>query len=295
MKGFLILSLLIQGLIASGQEKLILFTGNFDQAIDSAKKVDMDILLITKSLSCQVFESFKKRLINDNESIEFLNTSLIVFEYDMDNATDNVKKKMKKYYHSWRGFPQLYFIDKNEKLISDLTYPLSIEQKQQLEIWKNYRNIEQDWKRIKCVRKRRTIDYNGLIEFITYRQIKHSSFDLIQIKKVLNKYFRNIDSTQYFSNKNWNLINKYITIYSNPQVFDLVAKYKSDFQKNFGDSVISNYLIENYQRYIYWRKPKVVDKMAKKYPYHSVPEAIQAIDIYRKNNIMRSFIDYSSN
>lgn len=46
MKGFLILSLLIQGLIASGQEKLILFTGNFDQAIDSAKKVDMDILLI---------------------------------------------------------------------------------------------------------------------------------------------------------------------------------------------------------------------------------------------------------
>ena len=144
MKGFLILSLLIQGLIASGQEKLILFTGNFDQAIDSAKKVDMDILLITKSLSCQVFESFKKRLINDNESIEFLNTSLIVFEYDMDNATDNVKKKMKKYYHSWRGFPQLYFIDKNEKLISDLTYPLSIEQKQQLEIWKNYRNIEQD-------------------------------------------------------------------------------------------------------------------------------------------------------
>lgn len=210
IRGFLILSLFTHGLIACGQEKIILSTGNFDQVIDSAKKVDKDIFLITKSLSCHVFEQFKERLIKDNESIAFLNANLIVCEYDMDNASDNVRKRMKKYYHSWRGFPQLYFIDKNEQLISDLTYPLSIDQHQQLEIWKNYKNIEHDWKRIKRLKNKKSIDYNSLIEFITYRQIKYSSFDLIQIKKVLDKYFRSVNSTQYFSSQNWSLINKYM-------------------------------------------------------------------------------------
>lgn len=167
MKKLLILLLLAKCLAGFCQEELKLFTGSFDQAIDSAKKTDKDIFLITRSLSCHVFGKFKAILTVDKESIAFLNTNFLVYEYDMDNASDDEKKRMKKYYHSWRNFPQLYFIDKNEKLISDLLYPLKIEHNRQLEIWKDYKNIETDWEEIKHSKNNKTIDYNELIDYIT--------------------------------------------------------------------------------------------------------------------------------
>jgi len=292
MKRILIVLLLVKSLTGFSQEELNLFSGNFDQALDSAKNFNKDIFLITRSFNCQVFEKFNTILTSDKESIEFLNANLIVYEYDMDKASDAEKKRMKKYYHSWRGFPQLYFIDKNENLISDLAYSLNIDQRQQLEIWKDYKNIEFNWKKIKRFKNNKSIDYNNLNEFLTYRQIKYSSFDLIQINNVLDKYFKNLDSTLYSTKQNWDLIQKYVAIYSNPKIFDLVAKYKSDFQKNIGDSVISEYLLSNYQSYIDLRKPKKVDKIAEKYPYNSVPEAIKAIEIYRRNKKIQSLIQY---
>lgn len=295
MKKLLILLLLAKCLPGFCQDELKLFTGDFDQAIDSAKMIDKDIFLITRSLSCHVFEQFKAILTDDKESIAFLNTNFLVYEYDMDNASDDEKKRMKKYYHSWRGFPQLYFIDKNEKLISDLLYPLKIEHKRQLEIWKDYKNIETDWEKIKHSKNNKTIDYNELIDYITYRQIKYSSFDLIQIKNILDTYFNNLDSAQYCKEQNWDLIQKYVTIFSNPEIFDLVAKYKSDFQKNIGDSIISSYLSYNYLRNIDWRKPEKVEKIASSYPYNSVPEAINAIEAYRKNKKVQSLIQFPKN
>lgn len=287
MRRFLIILFLTHKLTGFSQEKLTLFEGNFDQAIDSAQKVDKDIFLITKGL-CPAFENFTARLTNDSESVEFLNKNFIVYEYNMDNSSEIEKKRMKKYYHSWRGFPQLYFIDKNENLISDISYPLSIEQKKQLEIWKNYKTIESDWTNIKRVKSNNNIDYNSLIEFLTYRQIKYSSFDLIQISNVLDKYFKSIDSAEYYSKRNWFLIQQYVTISSNPKIFDLVAKHKNEFQISHGDSIISDYLLGNYQQFISWRKPEKVNKMAKKYPYNSVPEAIQAIEIYRSNKELQT-------
>lgn len=295
MKIILIVLLLAQSLTGISQEELKLFTGDFDQAIDSAQKLDKDIFLITRSNSCHVFEKFQDIITNDKEIIEFLNANLIVYEYDMDKASDDEKKSMKKYYHWWLGFPQLYFIDKNEKLISDISYSLAIEQNRQLEIWKTYKSIEADWKEIKQLKKSKTINYYDLDKYITYRQIKYNPFDLIQIKNILDTYFENLDSTQYSTVQNWELIQKYVTIHSNPEIFDLVAKYKSNFQENIGDSVISEFLSDNYQRDINWRKPEKVDKLAEKYPYNSVPEAIKAIETYRKNKEIQSLINYSKN
>jgi thioredoxin-related protein len=295
MKRLLIVFFLAQGLTVFSQGELRLFTGDFDQAIDSAQKSDKDIFLITRSFKCHVFEKFKAILTSDKASIEFLNTNFIVYEYDMDKATDDERMRMKMYYHSWRGFPQLYFIDKNEKLISDLNYALKIEQSQHLEIWKDYKNIESDWKEIKRLKNNKTIDYNNLNTFLTYRQIKYSPYDLIQIRRVLDVYFKNLDSTQYSDKQNWDLIQKYVTVYSNPEIFDLVAKNKPDFQKSVGDSIVSSYLSFNYQRYIAWRKPEKVNKMAERYPYNSVPEAIKAIEAYKRNKEMKPLIQYSDN
>jgi hypothetical protein len=294
MKRLFIVLMLVQSLTGFGQEELKLVTSDFDLVLDSAKKLDKDIFLITRSFKCHVFEKFKTILTNDKVSIKYLNANFIIYEYDMDKASDDEKKRMRKYYHSWRGFPQLYFIDKNEKLISDLDYPLRIEQQEHLEIWKDYRNIETNWKRIKHLNKCKNFDYDELKQYLTYRQIKYSSFDLIQIKNILDKYFENLDSINYSTKQNWDLIQKYITIYSNPEIFDLVAKHKSDFQKNIGDSIIYNYLSYNYLKYIDWRKPEKVDKIAKKYPYNTIPEAIGAIEIYKKSKNIQSLIEYST-
>jgi thioredoxin-related protein len=295
MKSVLIVLFLFQHLSGFSQEKLNLFRGSFAQALDSAKKVDKDIFLITKSLTCHVFEEFNARIIANNETIMFLNENFIVFVYDKDKSSEKEDKRMKNYYHSWRGFPQLYFIDKNEKLITDLVYTLSIEQQEQLKIWKTYKSIEKDWKSIKYLRKNKIIDYNDLTDFLTYRQIKYSPFDLIQISGILDKYFKNLDSAQYCSKQNWELIKNYVSLRSNPDIFDLVAKHKTDFQKNYGDSIISDYLLSNYQQDIYWRKPEKVDKIAEKYPYDSIPEAIQAIETYKKNKQIQSLVKDAEN
>lgn len=290
MKRILILLLLAICLSGFSQEELRLFTGDFDQALDSAKKIDRDIFLITRSLSCHVFEKFKRILTDDKESIDFLNTNFIIYEYDMDKAFNDEKKRMKKYYHSWRGYPQLYFIDKNEELISDLNYPLTIEHKRQLEIWKDYKNIESNWEEIKHLKKNKTINYNDLNKYLAYRKMKYSSFNLIQIKNILDTYFRNLDSIQLCKEQNWDLIQKYITIHSNPEIFDLIVKNRLHFQNIIGDSIVSSYLSYNYQIYIDWAKPEKVEEIALRYPYNSVPEAINAIETYRRKKMLQPLV-----
>ena len=54
--------------------------------------------------------------------------------------------------------------------------------------------------------------------------------------------------------------------------------------------IYSNFFYtNNYQRNIDWRKPEKVDKLAEKYPYNSVPEAIQAVETYRKKKLFKIF------
>ena len=142
MKRSIIVILILFYLTGFSNPKLNIFHDSFDQAIDSAKTLNKDIFFITRSLSCPVFEKFETRIDRSEETIEFLNSNFIIFEYDMDNASQIEKKRLKNYYHSWRGFPQLYFIDKNEKLISDMIYSLNFSQQAQLTLWKNYKKGE---------------------------------------------------------------------------------------------------------------------------------------------------------
>ena len=295
MKKLIVVLFIFISLSGYSQSKLRLFNGSFDQALDSAKIKGKHIFFITRSESCHVFEKFHAIVYNDNLTVEFLNANFIVFEYDMDKASNAEKKRLKKYYHSWRGFPQLYFIDENEKLITDLIYPLLINQKTHLDLWKGYKNIESDWKKIKKYKRKNKIDFECLKQYLTYRQIKYSSFDLIQISNILDKYFKNIDSSEYNLEYNWYLFQDYISIYSNPKVFDLVARNKLAFQETNGDKVVSDYLLENYQQYISWRKPEKVEKLANKYPYNSVPEAMKAIELYKKSQLIQSIIKHIDN
>jgi hypothetical protein len=209
----------------------------------------------------------------------------------MDKASETEKKKLKKYYHSWRGFPQLYFIDKNGNLISDLNYPLRINQETHLSVWRDYKNIELNWKRIKKTKRNNDIDLDFLKQYLPYREIKYSSFDLIQISNVLDKYFKRLDSSQYYLEVNWFLFDDYISIVSNPKLFDCVAKNRAAFQKLNGDSIVSNYLSRNYRDYISWRKEEDVDKMAEKYPYNSIQEAKESIEDYKKLKDLKSLFD----
>ena len=293
MRGLLFVLIISFCQFGFGQNKLLLFEGNFDEALRLAQSQDKDIFFITRSISCPVFEVFKENIGNDKETIEFLNKQFIVFEFDMDNANDVELKRLKKYYHSWRGFPQLYFIDKNEKLISDINYPLNIGIKKNLEIWRNYKNIEASWKSIKIGNKKKVIDFETLNQFLTYRQIKYSSFDLIQIKNSIDKYFKNIDTTLYSDNQHWFIIKNYVTIFSNPEIFDFVARHKSDFQTKNESKEVIEYLQENYKQFINWRKEEGVIKLSKKYPFNTIPEAKEAVDQYIKYKSI--FHTYDSN
>ena len=133
MKTILISLFLITSFSNFSQNQLHYFKGSFDQALDAAKTQNKDIFFITRSKSCPVFDVFNEEINADEETISYLNEHLIVFEFDMDKASENEIKSLKNYYNSWKGYPQLYFIDKNENLISDITYSLSYNQKQQLE------------------------------------------------------------------------------------------------------------------------------------------------------------------
>jgi thioredoxin-related protein len=295
MKRLIIASFILISLSGFSQSRLKIFSGSFNQAIDSARTLDKDIFFITKSISCPVFEKFKAIVENDDETVEFLNTHFIIYEYDMDKASNVQKKRLKKYYHSWRGFPQLYFIDKDEKLITDLNYPLKINQETHLALWKDYINIESNWERIKKEKRKNEIDFEFLMKYLTYRQIKYNPQDLIQIKNILDKYFKKVSPNEYHLERNWKLFQNYITIYSNPELFDLVARNKLAFQESNGYKIVSDYLLWNYKQYINWRKPEKVEKLAKKYPYNSVLEAKNAIELYRKAKSMQTVIKQIDN
>ncbi len=63
-------------------------------------------------------------------------------------------------------------------------------------------------------------------------------------------------------------------------LFDFVAKNRKSFQIENGEQEVSDYLLQNYQNDIRWRKPENVKKLADKYPYNTIPEAQKAIELY---------------
>ena len=263
------------------QECINYHNGNFDSALIEAKKSNKNIFFITRSESCSVFGVFKENLKQDSETIKFLNKEFVVFEFDMDKASEKETKRLKKYYHSWRGFPQLYFIDKNEKLISDIIYTLNYSHNENLSIWKNYKQIENQWKVTKR-NKRNNLNLENLTKFLLYRQIKYSPFDLMQTQNVIGKYFKKIDEQNYSNSENWVLFEKHIKHYSNPALFDFVARNKIDFQNKNGTKKVSIYLSRNYVEMVSWKSNEARKIAVNEYPFNTISEAKMALENYKE-------------
>lgn len=282
MKNTLIILIFLIVCKGFSQDSISYFNGDFDSALKKSKKINKNIFLITRSESCHVFGTFKQSITQDLETIKFLNSEFIVYEFNMDSTTEEETKRLKKYYHSWRGFPQIYFIDKNEKLISTINYNLKYSQKENLDVWRNYMQIESDWKTIKKA-KNNNLTLENLKKFLFYREIKYSPYDLMQMNNVIEEYFKSIAEKNYSDNQNWILFEKYITIYSNPDLFDFVAKNKDSFQKEIDSETVSKYLSRNYYEFVSRKSEEDRKMLAFEYPFNSIEEAKNALNSY--NNI----------
>lgn len=257
------------------------FTGDFDSALAEAGKTNKNIFFITRSDSCSLFERFTQNISDDSETIQFLNDEFIVFEFDVDKANDKLKKRLKKYYHSWRGFPQIYFIDSNENLISDIVYSDedNISHKANLDLWKNYKTIEEDWKTLKHS-KRNNLTLNNLRRFLFFREVKYSAFSFFQKINTIKKYFKKIEPKDYSKTENWVLFEDYITHRDYPKLFDFVAQNKKDFQNTVGNERVSKYLMRNYMQMLSWKSKEDREKAINEYPFNTISEAKQAIKNY---------------
>lgn len=278
------------------QNNLQIFEGSFDSALIQAKIQNRNIFFITRSESCHVFKKFRTKIENDSNSYKFLNDEFIIFEYDMDHSNKAKDKRLKKYYHSWRGFPQIYFLDTNEKIITEIVYALKINQDEHLTIWKEYNSFNNTWKSIKKEKRKRKhdndLDYDFTYKYILYRQIKNNSFEYLQIQNILTHYLSNIDTSELVMEHNWELIQKYGTLFSlNPKLIDIIARNEQAFKKNIGDSIVSEYLKDKYYCNLSGRKEKKIDKMATKYPYNTIEEAIEAIRIYKRNKVVQNIFN----
>jgi len=287
---------LLTSIVIFSQNNLQIFEGCFDSALIKANIQNKNIFFITRSESCPVFGKFRTTIENDKNTYDFLNSEFIVFEYDLDHTSKTDFKRLKKYYHSWRGFPQIYIINKNENIITEILYPLNISQDEQLIAWKEYKTLNNKWKSIKTEKRKRKhnndIDYDFIYKYVLYRQIIYNSFDCFQIQKILTYYLSNIDTSELVKEQNWELIEKYGTAFSlNHKLIDIIATNKQSFQKNIGDSIISEYLQDKYYSNLLGRKEKKIDKMAKKYPYNTVVEAQEAIQMYKRNKVTQNLFN----
>ena len=100
------------------------------------------------------------------------------------------------------------------------------------------------------------------------------------IADAIDKYFKHAPEEELFCKKNWKLYEEYVTIYSNPEIFDFLVDNKQSFQQVVGDTCVSSYLLTNYINSVWYKKENKVERMAKQYPYNEVPEAKKAIEIY---------------
>ena len=279
---FLIVFLWISTFLWS-QNNLQIFDADFDSALIQAKIQNKNIFFITKSLSCPNYDIFEKNINKDAETIDFLNEEFIIFIYDMDHSTKEQDKRLKSYYSSWRGFPQLYIVNVQEKVMSSLDYSNYLAHKSQLEVWKDYKNIETNWKLLKKRSKRDGFTYDQLIEYIQYRELIYSSFRDIQMNKRVAWYLNGINTEDRFERKNWLLFKQFVHLNhlgSDEDLFDFVAQNKIAFQKINGQEEVAEYLINDYYLNVKYKKEKKVNKMAQQYPYNTIEEAKEALRLY---------------
>jgi hypothetical protein len=276
------------------QSNFHIFKGTFDSCIIHAKNQNRNIFFITRSESCHVFDKFRTAIEADTNTINFLNTEFVVYEWDMDNTNDSQYKRLKKYYHSWRGFPQIYCLTNEESVIAEFVYSTKILHEDHLKIWKNYKNTINDWKKIKNKSKSKSFSYDELWEYIIYREMIYNVFGEIQINKRVSSYFEGIDTVLYPLRKHWILFKRHINLNdlgTNPELFDYVARNKVEFEKENDPKEVSDYLYNIYYSNLLGKKEKRIEKMSKKYPYNTIDEAKKAILNYKRNLIIQNIFD----
>ena len=276
------------------QNNLQIFQGSFDSALIQAKFQNKNIFFITKSESCPVFEKFRIEIDSDSNTFNFLNNEFIIYEWDMDHTSKSDYKRLKKYYHSWRAFPQIYFLTEKESVIAEFCYSIKVKHENQLELWKDYKNTEKEFGKLKKLSKKDSISYEKLWNYISYRDMIYSSFGDIQINKRVSWYFDGIDTVNYALKKNWILFKRHVNLNAlgtNPELFDFVARNKITFQEENGEKEVEDYLFNIYYSNLLGSKEKKIDKMATKYPYNTIEEAQEAIQTYKRNKITQNLFN----
>lgn len=298
MKRLLIILFLISTLTGYSQIELNVNAGDFSKALDSALKIDKKILLITGDNNCGYYLNFVENVLSDSSIISYLNSEFITLIFRADKADKEAKKRMKKYNKSWPGWPQFYVLNSNEKLIADFSYPHYTSNEQFLEILKDYLTIEEKWLELKIISKKELLSLDQLKQYIVMRDLNYSSFGEIHINKQVSKYINGLDNQDRFKAENWFLFKRYVNMYDlglDKNLFDFVAKNKKSFQIENGEQEVSDYLLQNYQNDIRWRKPEKVKKLADKYPYNTIPEAQKAIELYWASKNIQNTIKSTNN
>jgi len=292
MRYLLISTLFLINLNVFSQSGLRLFKGNLDQAFDSAKILNKDVLLIVGSDYCGYYVDFTKYVMSDSNIVSLFNSQFITYLFMADDADKAQKKRFKKYNRSWPGWPQFYFLDSNEKMIANLSYPKYTSNQEFIDLLKSYKVIEHEWNLTKKQSKKGHQSLEQLSRYIKLRDMNYSSFGDIQINKHIAKYFKDSNPEDYSLKKNWVLFKRYVRIQhdlgSDKELFESVVNHRTAFQKENEDEQVSNYLYENFRSDLNWRKEEEVDKMAKMYPYNTVPEAIKAIQSYKESKSLNT-------
>ncbi|TAJ12549.1 DUF255 domain-containing protein [Marinilabiliaceae bacterium JC017] len=296
MKKILIILFFVFPLTSFGQVKVNLFNGDLNKALDTASIVNKNVLLIIGTAYCSHYIHFSEEVLSDSNIISYLNSEFITMIFRADLADKKSRKEMKKYNRSWPGWPQFYVLDSNKNLIADFTYPLNVTNEEFLKIIKSYNTIEEEWRKIRKEARQGQLSYDQLLKYIKFRDINYSAFEAIQINKQISKYLKGLNSKDCCNKNNWYLYKNYIKVHElgvDDKLVAFVALHSAEFKKINGEEEVSNYLLENYQREINWRKPEKVDKMASKYPYDTIPEAIKAVELYRmKEHTQRMIKEY---
>lgn len=275
-------------LSANSYSNLNYYSNNFDSVLDLARKQQKDVLLIIASNQCQNHFRFKREVISDNAITEFLNNEFIVFIYYNNNRDSNLTHRLRRYNKSWPGWPQLYFLDYNENLITDIIYPLQFPKDEYFEIIRNYRDIELNWRNIRRTTRKPRFKLEDLQTYIMYRQLKYSSFDYILINRKVSKFLRSLRTEELTNIEYWTLFDNYVNLYelgSDKELFDYVLVNRKLFEQVVGIQSVSDYLERNFTIITRHKSARQINRMSRRYPYNSVPEAISAIELYWKNKL----------
>ncbi|MCD4744764.1 MAG: hypothetical protein K8R58_00515, partial [Bacteroidales bacterium] len=130
--------------------------------------------------------------------------------FNIDQANSLDLKRLKKY--NKKGWPRMYFMDSDESIKyfqSGCGFDKNPDE--YLEMWKRYEELESEWEKLKKRIKLDPINYNDLKSYIMFgRTNSEIQFKLsyqFGFRKIIHRYFSQIDINQWSNEKNWPLYN----------------------------------------------------------------------------------------